>query len=163
MYFSTADLCDEQGEKLQILNKQLQHYGGVNNFFGEVVTLQLDEDNRGLVELLRNEAGAGRVVVVDAYGKFCAVVGDNLMGFAKKNGWAGIVINGYVRDIRVTRTIDVGLLALGTCPQRSLKRAPFRRGEPLEFGNVVIQEGSWLYADEDGVILSEKELTIVDL
>ena len=163
MYFSTADLCDEQGKKLQVVQMDFKHYGGVHHFYGKMVTIRLDEDNRGLVELLRDEAGEGRVVVVDAYDKFCAVVGDNLMGFAQKNGWAGIVINGYVRDVRVTRTIEVGLLARGTCPRRSSKRSVSQRGEDLHFGGAVFREGEWLYADGDGIILSEDPLTLVDL
>jgi len=163
MYFSTADLCDEQGERVQVVEMNLKSYGGVNNFFGEMVTLKLDEDNRALVELLRDHAGQGRVVVVDVGEAFCAVVGDNLMGFAKKNGWAGLVIYGYVRDVRITRTIEVGLLARGTSPRRSAKRANGQRGEALTFGGVTFREGEWLYADEDGIILSPKKLTLVDL
>lgn len=163
MLFSTADLCDEHGEKVKVLNKQLHSYGGKEAFYGSIVTIKLDEDNRGLVAMLRDEEGKGRVAVVDVEEKFCAVVGDNLMGFAAKNGWAGIVINGYVRDTRITKTIDAGLFALGTCPRRSSKEAAFERGITLNFAGVDFNEGEWLYADEDGVIVSKSELTIIEV
>ena len=163
MDFSTADLCDEQGDKLQVVEMDFHSYGGVNNFFGEMVTIQLDEDNRGLVEMLRDEEGRGRVAVVEVKQKFCAVVGDNLMGFAQKNGWAGIIINGYVRDTKITKTIEAGLFAIGTCPRRSDKRATSKRAVDLHFGGVVFKTGAWVYADEDGVILSESALTIVEI
>jgi regulator of ribonuclease activity A len=163
MYFSTADLCDEHGKGVEVVESQLNSYGGVNNFYGEIVTILLDEDNRGLVELLRDEAGEGRVVVVDVDQKFCAVVGDNLIGFADKNGWAGIVVNGYVRDTQITKGIDAGLMALGTCPRRSTKQSISKRGEDIKFGNVTFKEGSWLYADNDGIILSDKPLTITEI
>lgn len=125
MQFSTADLCDEQGEKIKVVEEQFESYGDVEAFYGEMVTIKLDEDNRGLVAMLRDEEGKGRVAVVDVKAAFCAVVGDNLMGFAAKNGWAGIIINGYVRDTRITKTIGAGLFALGTCPRRSAKQAEF--------------------------------------
>lgn len=158
MSFSTADLCDEYGEKVSVLNLPLQPYGAVGAFEGSVVTIQLDEDNGDLVKLLRDNDGEGRVVVVDVEGKYCAVVGDNLMGFAHKNGWAGIVINGYVRDTAVTRTIPVGLLALGTCPQKSPKKAASIQNSDLNMGGITIHSGDYLYADEDGVIVSASKL-----
>ena len=163
MNFSTADLCDEHGEKLQIVEEQFNSYGLKESFFGEIVTIKLDEDNRGLVEMLRDEEGKGRVAVVDVEQKFCAVVGDNLMGFASKNGWAGIIINGYVRDTKITKTIDVGLFALGTCPRRSSKRAELQREVTLNFAGVEFKSGAWIYADVDGVILSEEALELVEV
>jgi len=163
MDFSTADLCDEHGKNVKVLNAQFNSYGGVESFYGEMVTIKLDEDNRGLVEMLRDEEGKGRVAVVDVEQKFCAVVGDNLMGFASKNGWAGIIINGYVRDTKITKTIDAGLFALGTCPRRSSKRAESQRGIDLNFSGVEFKSGAWIYADGDGVILSDKALTLVEI
>ena len=163
MNFSTADLCDEHGENVKVLNAQFNSYGGTDSFYGEMVTIKLDEDNRGLVEMLRDEEGKGRVAVVDVEQKFCAVVGDNLMGFASKNGWAGIIINGYVRDTKITKTIDAGLFALGTCPRRSSKRAESQRRIDLNFAGVDFKSGEWIYADGDGVILSDKALTSVEV
>lgn len=162
MYFSTADLCDEHKENIKVVACQFSSYGKERSFYGEMVTIKLDEDNRGLVAMLRDEEGKGRVAVVDVEEKFCAVVGDNLMGFAVKNGWAGILINGYVRDTKITKTITTGLFALGTCPRRSPKEAQFQRGITLKFGGIDLKEGEWIYADEDGVIVSKEKLMLVE-
>jgi len=159
MNFSTADLCDEHGMNVEVLAENLLSYGGKESFSGEVVTIQLNKDNSDLVVMLRDEEGKGRVLVVDVYARYCAVVGDTLMGYAQKNGWAGIIINGYVRDTKITKTIPVGLKALGTCPRKSLAKAPSQRGMVLEFGGLSIHDGDYIYADEDGVVLSKKELT----
>ena len=158
MSFSTADLCDEHGDGVKVLETALHSYGGVESFKGEIVTIQLDEDNSGLISILRDEKGKGRVVVVDVDAKYCAVVGDTLMGFAKKNGWSGIVINGFVRDTVITRTIPVGLMALGTCPRKSPKKSGSKRDIELNFGGVSFKVGEFLYADEDGLIVSDKIL-----
>ncbi len=157
MQFQTADLCDAHHEALQVVAPGLQNFGGKTRFFGRIRTVTLDEDNKALIELLQKE-GNGDIAVVDAKGVFCAIVGDTLMGYAQKNNWAGIVVNGYVRDIDNTRTIDVGLLALGTCPKKSRKRAEGVRGEPVTFLGVTFKEGAWLYADNDGIIVSPNAL-----
>jgi regulator of ribonuclease activity A len=158
MRFSTADLCDEYGDNVKVLKSQLLSYGEVDSFSGVIVTIELDEDNSDLVSMLRDEKGKGRVAVVNVNASFCAVVGDTLMGFAEKNGWAGIVINGFVRDTKITKNISVGLLALGTCPRKSSKKSPSKRGIKLSFGGINFIEGEFLYADEDGLIVSSKIL-----
>lgn len=158
MNFTTADLCDEHGEKVKVLEANLISYGGLDGFKGEIVTIKLDEDNSDLVSMLKDEKGKGRVVVVDVDANYCAVVGDTLMGFAKRNGWAGIVINGFVRDISITRTIPVGLMALGTCPRKSPKKSASKRDIELSFGGISFKSGEFLYADEDGVIVSDNIL-----
>ena len=158
MSISTADLCDQYGDKVLVLDLPLRSYGGVNSFEGEVVTIHLDEDNSDLVTLLRDVEGKGRVVVVDVDGKFCAVAGDTLMGYAQKNGWAGIVINGYVRDTMLTQTMPVGLFALGTCPRKSTKQASSTQNESVSFGGITIKAGNYIYADDDGVVLLVSKL-----
>jgi len=158
MSFATADLCDEYKEKIQVLELPLVSYGGIGSFSGEIVTVELERNNAALVELLRDVKGEGRVVVVDVDAAYYAVVGDNLMKFAHHNGWAGIIINGYVRDIAITRTIPVGLFALGTCPKKSFEDNPSNLGTSLSFGDVTFEQGTFIYADEDGVVVSSKIL-----
>jgi regulator of ribonuclease activity A len=156
--FSTADLCDKYKDSVEVLNAPLESYGKVKKFSGEVVTLKLNRDNRALVEMLKNENGRGKVAVVDVNQAFYAVVGDTLMGYAYKNNWAGIVINGYVRDTDITKNIEVGLLAIGTCPRKSFERNGFQRDSLVEFGGVKFKSGDYIYVDCDGVVLSHQKL-----
>ena len=158
MNFATADLCDKYRDKLQVLQTPLKSYGGVSSFSGEIVTIKLNNNNHELIKLLRDEKGLGRVVVVDVNEAFYAVVGDNLMKFANQNGWAGIVINGFVRDTKITQTIPVGLIALGTCPQKSFENNEAQRDIELNFGGVSFKKGAYIYVDKDGVIVSDKIL-----
>ena len=158
MSFSTADICDIHGKKIEVVAETLYSYGGIDAFSGEIVTILLDKDNSDLVTMLRDEQGNGRVIVVDVYARYCAVVGDTLMGYALKNGWAGIVINGYVRDTKITKDIAVGLMALGTCPRKSSKKSASQRDIDLHFGGISFKTGTYLYADEDGIVVSHKKL-----
>lgn len=157
MDFCTADLCDEFGESVAVVNAQLRSFGGEGKCCGEIVTIRLDEDNGGLVAMLK-EPGNGRVAVVDVGGSFVAVVGDTLMGYARDNNWAGIVVNGYVRDIGETQKIPVGLWALGTCPLKSRKKAAAERDVTLRFSGVDFSPGAYLYADDDGIIVAAENL-----
>ena len=157
MNFFTADLCDKYGNETQVLESGFHSYGGVTRFSEQVVTCKIIDNNKELIKLLKSE-GIGRVCVVDVGAKYVAVVGDKLMGFAKENGWSGIVVNGYVRDIETTKDIEVGLIALGTCPKKAPKENIGECGIDLHFSGITFKENDYLYADIDGVITSKKSL-----
>ncbi len=158
MEFFTADLCDKYDDEVQVLSSGFYSYGGASRFSGKIATCKITDNNKELIKLLKSE-GNGRVCVVDVDAKYVAVVGDKLMGFAKQNNWAGIVVNGYVRDIQTTTNIEVGLIALGTCPKKAPIQNSGEIGLDLNFGGVVFKEGDCLYADEDGVITSKEFLS----
>ncbi len=157
MQFNTADLCDSYHDKVKVLEKGLFSFGGEERCFGPIKTIMLEEENSALRDLLKTE-GHGRIVVVDVKGAYCAVVGDTLMGFAAQHNWAGIIVNGYVRDIDNCAHIRVGLWALGTCPRKCQKRVQSKEGETLSFLGVSFTDEHYLYADSDGIIVSEENL-----
>jgi len=157
MQFYTADLCDEHKDKVGVLDNIFKSFGKKTKCYGEIVTLKLDEQNGGLIKLLKSE-GKSRVAVVDVGAKYYAVVGENLMKYAKENNWAGIIINGYVRDIEMTQKIDVALYALGTCPRKSFKDSLYEEDVELEFAGAKLVPGEFLYADIDGIITSKEKL-----
>jgi regulator of ribonuclease activity A len=160
MQFYTADICDHHSDQIQIADPILYSYGGVTTFHGQIHTIQLFEDNDDLVTLLRDVQGEGKVCVVDVQGDYCAVVGETLIGFAYKNGWAGIVINGYIRDAHATVKIPVGLVALGKYPFKSKKKKPGRQDIELNFAGVTFRPDNYLYADSDGMVVSSEPFNI---
>lgn len=153
----TAEVCDMHPDSVQVMDVSLTSYGGASRCCGEIVTFLLDEDNRALRSRLQGP-GNGQVAVVDVSGDICAVVGDRLAGFAIENGWVGIILNGYLRDTNKLRTMPIGIWALGTYPRRSSKRADGATDVPISFGGVEFTPGAYLYADEDGIVVAEKEL-----
>ena len=156
----TADICDNHSNQVQILAPNYKSYGGVSMCHGEIITIKLFEDNKALVELLRDNRGDGKICVVDVVGEYCAVVGETLMGFAYHNGWAGIVINGYVRDTHQTAVVPVGLWALGTYPYKSQRKAQAELNTALNFGDVEFIVGEYLYADKDGIITTKENIVL---
>lgn len=158
MTFFTADICDEHSEKTFVVEGEYKNYGGAAKCQGEIVTIKLDKNNSGLISLLRDEDGTGKVVVVDVDRAYYAVVGENLMKFAHNNNYAGIIINGYVRDTFQIADIPVALYALGTCSRKSIPVTECQRGIPLSFGGVEFKHGDYLYADMDGIIVTASKI-----
>ncbi|CAE6838939.1 Regulator of ribonuclease activity A [Paraburkholderia domus] len=128
MSFATADLCDAHEDQLalgtlRVLEPVFHLFSRAECFSGEAVTLKVFEDN-ALVRATLEEKGAGRVLVVDGGGSLRrALVGGNLAQIAEQNGWAGIVLNGCVRDALELNEVNVGVAALTTCPRRGQKPA----------------------------------------
>ena len=111
-----------------------------------------------MIKLLRDEDGTGKIVVVDVDAEFFAVVGENLMKFAQQNNYAGIIVNGYIRDTFQIKEIPVALYALGTCPRKYIPVTDGIRDIELSFGGVNFKNGDYLYADTDGVMVTHKPL-----
>jgi len=162
MSFKTPDLCDEfeseLGKTVRVVAPMFQRYGGRTSFSGEIVTLKIFEDN-SLVRAAFAEDGTGKVLVIDGGGSLrCALVGDQLAILAKKNGWEGTVVYGCIRDSGDINSIDIGVRALDTHPQKSIKKGVGDRDIAVTFGGVTFNPGEYLYADEDGVLVSSKAL-----
>ena len=158
MTFSTADLHDENEGKVQVANVLMHGYGQKTRFSGPISTVKCFEDN-SLVRAALEEPGKGRVLVVDGGGSIrCALVGDKMAELGMKNGWAGMVINGCIRDSAVISSLNIGIKALGTNPRRSVKKGEGQRDITLNFADATFTPGDWLYADEDGILLSPVKL-----
>jgi regulator of ribonuclease activity A len=156
--FTTADLCDAFASGLQLAQPIFRDYGGVSRFAGPVETISVLEDNVLVREALERD-GLGRVLVVDGGGSLrSALVGGRLAALARANGWAGLIINGCVRDSVETRQISLGIKALGTSPMPSGKSGVGERSVPVTFAGVTFAPGQFLYADEDGVVIAERNL-----
>lgn len=162
MTFKTPDLCDEfeadLGKTLRVVAPMFQRYGGKSSFSGTIVTLKIFEDN-SLVREAFAENGQGKVLVIDGGGSLrCALVGDQLAILAQKNDWEGVVVYGCIRDSGDINGIDIGVRALNTHPQKSIKQGVGNRDIAVTFGGVTFNPGEWLYADEDGILVSGQAL-----
>ena len=156
--FKTTDLCDANEEKVRVVEPMFRIYGKNVTFAGEIATVKVFEDNVLVREELTGP-GRGRVLVVDGGGsRRCALVGGLLAQLAENNGWAGIVVNGCVRDSGEINALAIGVRALNTHPLKSVKRGTGDRNIPVTFGGVSFVPGHFLYADDDGVIVTATPL-----
>ena len=155
--FSTCDLSDDN-PAARALELQFINAGGRAAFSGPAVTIKCHEDN-SLVKAMVGEPGQGRVIVVDGGGsRRRALLGDMLAEKAADNGWSGLVINGVIRDVDEIGATDIGVQALGTVPVKTEKLGVGQRDIPVHFGGVTINPGNFVYADNNGVLVSEVDL-----
>lgn len=158
MDFKTADLCDDHSKELLICQQEFKSYGQKRKFSGPISTVRVFEDNVLVVEALES-IPEGSVLVVDGGGsKRCALMGDRLGEIAQSRKLAGVIIYGCVRDTVKLGSLDTGILALGSNPLKSRKEGKGDRNIPVTFGGIDWKPGEYVYADEDGVIVSSKAL-----
>ncbi len=154
----TPDIADEFPEDIDAIELDLRSYGATHAFCGEVVTVKCHEDN-SLVKELVGTPGEGRVIIVDGGGsKRRALLGDMLAARAAENGWSGLIINGVIRDVDEIGEMALGVRALGTIPLKTEKLGHGQQGIPLHLGGVNIHPGDWVYADNNGVLVSRRKL-----
>ncbi|HEX7631037.1 MAG TPA: ribonuclease E activity regulator RraA [Lacunisphaera sp.] len=158
MTFQTADLIDAYGDKLQSCDTQFRQFGGRRQFHGPLRTIQCREDN-ALIKQTLAQPGHGAVLVVDGGASLhTALMGDLIAASAVKNGWAGVVIYGAVRDTVALAKLDLGIKALGSNPRKSQKAGTGRIDAPVSFGGVTFTPGAWVYSDDDGLVVSAEKL-----
>ena len=158
MTTKTADLYDQHGDQLQVVEPMFRSYGGQPAFAGRVVTVKVHEDNK-LVRSELEKNGSGQVLVIDGGGSLrSALVGGNIAKLASDNRWAGIVVYGCIRDAVEVAGTSIGVLALATCPVKPKKNGFGEVGVAVRFGGVTFKPGGYLYADEDGVIVAPNKL-----
>jgi regulator of ribonuclease activity A len=160
--FSTCDLCDahelDTSGDFRVLPDVFTSYGGHAAFSGQAVTLRCPEDNSRVREAVQ-EPGLGRVLVVDGLGSVRrALLGGNLAVMAAKNGWAGVIVYGAVRDVAELQAASIGIKALALCPMRTDKQGVGTRDIPVQIEGVWVRTGDWVYADGDGVVVCGESL-----
>ena len=168
--YATSDLCDvhkgDASGNFRVLPPVFTSYGAHSRFSGRVVTVKCFEDNT-LVKAAVDSCGwedtaqgrVGKVLVVDGGASLRrALFGGNLGASAASNGWAGVVIDGCVRDVLELATHQVGIRALASMPLPTEKRSEGQTNVPVQIQGVWVRPGDYLYADEDGMVIGTAAL-----
>ncbi|MGZ4661272.1 MAG: ribonuclease E activity regulator RraA [Arthrobacter sp.] len=151
--FNTADVYDERGEELDSVSLQFQSLGAYTHFSGAARTIRCLEDNE-LVKSVLATPGNGAVLVVDGGGSLrTALMGDKIAASAVANGWAGVVINGAIRDREVLADLPLGIKALGSNPRKSAKAGAGETDVELDIDGVRILPGALIWCDPDGILV----------
>ncbi|KQH80189.1 ribonuclease [Mycobacterium gordonae] len=149
----TADLVDDIGPDVRSCDVQFRQFGARTEFAGPISTVRCFQDN-ALLKSILSEPGDGGVLVIDGGGSLhTALVGDLIAELARSNGWAGLIVNGAVRDAAALRGIDIGIKALGTNPRKSTKTGAGDRDVEIALGGVIFVPGEVAYSDDDGVVV----------
>jgi len=160
---SLADLCDDHissPQRLSVVTPNLfTSYGKLTKFHGQIETVRCFESNP-IVRNVLSTPGNNRVLVIDGGGSNrVAILGDQITKLAVDNKWAGIIVNGYIRDSAIINEMDIGVKALGTHPVKSIKDYIGEESVDVNFGGVEFKPGQYVFSDEDGIIVSAVPLT----
>ena len=166
--FATCDLCDvhksDASGDFRVLPPVFRDFGAVRKFGGSVRTVKCFEDN-SLVKAALDSPGfeetasgrVGKVLVVDGGASLRrALLGGNLGLAAVRNNWAGVVIDGCVRDVTELASLEVGIRALASVPLPTEKRNEGQKDLAVRIQGLWVRPGDWLYADEDGMLVSNR-------
>ncbi len=149
----TADLVDEIGADVRSCDLQFRQFGGRTEFTGPITTVRCFQDN-ALLKSVLSGPGDGGVLVIDGDGSLhTALVGDVIAELGRSNGWAGLIINGAVRDAATLRTLELGIKALGTNPRKSTKTGSGERDVVVSLGGVDFRPGDLVFSDDDGIVV----------
>lgn len=149
---STADLYDELGDTLQSVSLQFQNIGGHTQFTGKIRTVRCFQDN-ALLKSVLSTPGEGAVLVVDGNGSLeTALVGDIIAALGVEHGWAGVIVNGAIRDRVAIGELPLGLKALGSNPAKSTKTGAGEMDVPVTIAGVTFKPGNTVWCDEDGIL-----------
>ncbi len=158
MTISTPDLYDNNTAWVRVVEPALLHYGGKQAFCGRVATIRCGDDNSRVAEMVATE-GDGRVLVVDGGAALgYSLLGDRLAQLAIDNGWAGVVVNGCVRDVEILEGLPLGIMALASNPRKTVKRGTGEEGVSVVLAGTPVTQDDWLYADRTGILLASKKL-----
>jgi regulator of ribonuclease activity A len=160
-FTTTAALCDKHSNlaHFQIAEPIFKSFGAQEKFSGQITTLKVFEDNV-LIRSTLNEKVDNRILVVDGGGSHrCALFGGNITQLAIENGWQGIIVYGCIRDAAILNTLPFGIRALHAQPLKSQKKGYGDKNILINFAGVQFKKDWYLYADEDGIIVSETMLS----
>ncbi|MCV7029411.1 ribonuclease E activity regulator RraA [Mycobacterium sherrisii] len=152
-FTATADLVDDIGAGVRSCDIQFRQFGGRTEFAGPISTVRCFQDN-ALLKSVLSQPNEGGVLVVDGGGSLhTALVGDRIAELARSNGWAGLIVNGAVRDAAALRGLKIGIKALGTNPRKSTKTGAGERDIEISLGGVTFVPGQIAYSDDDGIVV----------
>ncbi len=163
MTFATTDICDDnvallEDGQLLVLPPVFRHFGKHTRFHGRAITLKVFEDN-ALVRSVLETPGNGAVLVIDGGASLRrALVGGQLALLAQTNGWAGMIVDGCIRDTDEINSCEIGVRALAAHPQKSSKKGEGERNLRVVIGGVAVNPGDWIYADADGILVARQKL-----
>ena len=100
------------------------------------------------------QAAPGDVLVIASHGGSRAVFGELFATEARRRGLAGIVTDGFCRDVRGLRAIGLPVFARGTTPRSGTTVSRAAPGATIACGGVEVAPGDIVFGDDDGLLIA---------
>jgi regulator of ribonuclease activity A len=157
---STPDLSDQFNGQVDIIEPLFKHYGGLKRGFGQITTVSCFEDNSLVIEQVKLPGNGGVLVVDGGASLRCSLLGDQLVSAAIENGWSAILINGCLRDVEIIAPMQMVVMALASIPRKTVKSGKGELNLPVSFAGTTFRPGNYLFADETGILVAERNLLV---
>lgn len=124
------------------------------NLVGTAFTVRTHPADNLMVHKALDMAQPGDVIIVDACGDMGnAILGEIMCHYAKSKGIAGFIVDGSVRDLYSIAEMGFPVFAKGGSPRGPYKEGPGEINTLISCGNVAINPGDIVVADDDGVVV----------
>ncbi|QJY40909.1 ribonuclease E activity regulator RraA [Vibrio cholerae] len=159
MEYNTSALCDIYLDQVDFVEPMFSNFGGCASFAGQITTIKCYEDNGVIRETLEHD-GLGRILLIDGGGSLRrALIDAELAALAEENEWEGIVVYGCVREVDELEEMSIGIHAIASIPVGATSEGIGEVDIPVNFGGVTFLPEDYLYADNTGIIFSQKPLS----
>jgi 4-hydroxy-4-methyl-2-oxoglutarate aldolase len=148
-------LCDAD-KRLPVVDPAVRAMVPDVRMAGAALTVAAEDDHLPVLSALA-DAGPGDVLVIATNGRRLAVLGELFATEARRRGVAGIVVDGFCRDVHGLRRLGLPVFARGTIPRSgsTVARTPLRTA--VRCGGVDVAAGDVVFADDDGVVIAAPE------
>lgn len=120
---------------------------------GTALTVRVHAGDNLMIHKALQLGAPGDVLVIDGGGATDrALFGDIMKNVAKMRGFAGVVIDGAIRDVAAYRSDDFPCYARGVCHRGPYKDGPGEINVPVCIGGMVVNPGDIVVGDDDGVL-----------
>lgn len=133
------------------------HLGG--DFAGVARTVSAPDGDLAAVRAGAQALRPGEVLVIAASGLGAALWGDRLTAVALERGAAGVIVDGYLRDVRAVAASGLSVRARGSLPARGEPTSAGTLDVAVEVAGVSIAPGDLILADADGVVVVAADRT----
>jgi 4-hydroxy-4-methyl-2-oxoglutarate aldolase len=155
MAIEVSALCDAD-KGLPVVDPAIRAMVPDVRMAGPALTVVAEDDHLPVFSALA-EAAPGDVLVIVTGGRRLAVAGELFATEARRRGVAGIVIDGFCRDVAGLRRLGLPMFARGTIPMSGSTVARTALREPVRCGGVEVAPGDLVFADDDGIVIAPPE------
>ena len=107
-----------------------------------------------------DQLSEGEIYVLVTRGNYnCAVFGELFATAVTKKKGAGVLLDGYARDMKALKKMKFPLFYMGCDPRTSKGRMEINECQiPVLFQGVTINPGDIIFGDIDGVVIIPKDI-----
>lgn len=149
----TTHFCDAS-DTVKLFSGHLHQYAPGFKMVGLAHTVESQGDLLPVIKALK-EAQPGEILVINSGGSSYALAGEMFATEAKRKSLAGIMIDGFCRDVDAIKQLGFPFYAKGICARAGTKSKLGSTQIPILFDGITVNPGNVIFGDENGVVLVE--------